>query len=265
MSMQQSLFETEPPQWEIDEAASALVATVVLPGPPGGEFDYLVPAEMTAASRPERTLEPGKRVRVPLGRGNRSVVGYCVDIATKPTGSRKLKSVTAVLDRQPLITASMLRITRWMAEYYLCPWGQVLEAVVPAGVRRDAGGREVTLLSAAPEALAHAEQLKLSTKQAEVLRLLAASDRPLTAKELATTAGCTVAPINQLRKKGLMIATTERFGAIRHAAADHAKQLALELNPDQVNALDVIRDALHSAKHETILIHGVTGSGKTEV
>src|SRR4051794_14400712 len=157
MPLQQSLFETEPPQWELDEAAAALVATVVIPGGPGGEFDYLVPAEMVAASRPERALEPGKRVRVPLGRSNRSVVGYCVDLATKPTGGRRLKTVSAVLDRQPLITASMLQITRWMSEYYLCPWAQVLEAVVPAGVRRDAGGREVTLLSAAADALTHAE------------------------------------------------------------------------------------------------------------
>ena len=43
----------------------------------------------------------------------------------------------------------MLRLTRWMADYYLCPWGQVLEAVVPAGVRHQAGTRDVTLLSRA--------------------------------------------------------------------------------------------------------------------
>src|SRR4051812_9123982 len=241
--LQQSLFEAEPPQWELDEAAAALVATVVLPGPPGGEFDYLVPPEMVAAARPERTLEPGKRVRVPLGRGNRSVVGYCVDLSTKPAGARKLKSVTAVLDRQPLITASMLRITRWMAEYYLCPWGQVLEAVVPAGVRRDAGGREVTLLSVVPDYLARVEQRKLPAKQAEVLHVLAASERPLTAKELASTAACTIAPINQLRKKGLITATTERFGAIRHTSADQKRELPHELNPDQIEALAVIRAA----------------------
>src|SRR3954469_13172847 len=112
MSLQQSLFETRPPQWEIDEAAAALVATVVLPGGPAGEFDYLVPDEMAGGMYPERTLEPGRRVRVPLGRGNRSVVGYCVEMATKPAGGRKLKAVTAVLDRQPLITPSMLRVTR---------------------------------------------------------------------------------------------------------------------------------------------------------
>src|SRR5437588_8864145 len=102
-SIQQSLFETEPPPWEIDDAATALVATVVLPGGPAGEFDYLVPDDMAGGNRPERILEAGRRVRVPLGRGNRSVVGYCVEIATKTTGGRRLKAVAAILDRQPLI------------------------------------------------------------------------------------------------------------------------------------------------------------------
>ena len=51
-----------------------------------------------------------------------------------------------VLDAQALLSPSMLRVTRWMADYYLCPWGQVLEAVVPAGVRQKAGTRDVTLL-----------------------------------------------------------------------------------------------------------------------
>ncbi len=193
-SIQQSLFETQPPAWEVDDSAMALVATVILPSGPAGEFDYLVPEEMLGGARPERTLEAGRRVRVPLGRSNRSVVGYCVDVAMKPAGSRKLKAVAAVLDRTPLLSPAMLRLTRWMAEYYLSPWGQVLEAVVPAGVRHDAGGREVTLLAAAPDALERARQLKLSAKQTELLRLLAASARPVTSKELAARAGCTVAP-----------------------------------------------------------------------
>ena len=54
-----------------------------------------------------------------------------------------------------------------MAEYYLCPWAQVLEAVVPAGVRFQAGTREVTLLTLAPEFAAGFSQLELPAKQAE--------------------------------------------------------------------------------------------------
>jgi primosomal protein N' (replication factor Y) len=265
VSTQQSLFDTEPPPWEVDEAAAALVATVVLPMGPAGEFDYLVPAAMVGGTRPEQTLDAGRRVRVPFGRSSRSVVGYCVDVAMKPAGGRKLKAVAAVLDRRPLLSPAMLRVTRWMADYYLCPWGQVLEAVVPAGVRHDAGGRDVTLLTTSPDAADRAKELKLSAKQVEVLQVLYASERPLSAKEVAVRAGCTVGPVNVLRKKGLIVGRVERIGTQCVPDVNYPRQAAHELNPDQVQALVAIRDALHAATHRTILIHGVTGSGKTEV
>ncbi|HEX5471838.1 MAG TPA: primosomal protein N' [Lacipirellulaceae bacterium] len=264
-SIQQSLFETAPPQWEVDDAAAALVATVVLPVGPPGEFDYLVPPDMVGGTRPQRTLEAGMRVRVPLGRSNRRIVGYCVELATKTLDQRKLKPVAAVLDRRPLLSASMLRLTRWMADYYLCPWGQALEAVVPAGVRQDAGRRNVTFFTASRDALKRAEQLKLSPKQKTVLQILAASDRPLNANEIASRVGCTVGPINGLRKKGLLAATVERIGAERIQGSRYPRQEPHVLNADQVRALAVIRDALQVSEHRTVLIHGATGSGKTEV
>ena len=163
---QQSLFDTEPPPWELDDAAQQMVATVVLSSGPVGDFDYLVPEELMVAGGESpavssRHLQVGCRVRVPLGRGNRSVVGYCVALGYKPAGGRKLKAVAQVLDRQPLVSPAILRLTQWMADYYLCSWGQVLEAVVPAGVRHQAGTRDVKLLSVSAAVVAQIEELKL--------------------------------------------------------------------------------------------------------
>jgi primosomal protein N' (replication factor Y) len=266
VSTQQSLFDTEPAAWEVDDAAVQLVATVVIPGGPSGEFDYLAPDNMVEAPRAEQRLEPGRRVRVPLGRGNRSVVGYCVALENKAAGGQKLKPVAAVLDREPLLSASMLRLTQWMADYYLCPLGQVLEAVVPAGVRQQAGTREVTLLSVRPEIVPQLAGLKVSAKQFEALRILAASPKPLSAKQLAARAGCTMAPITALRKKGYLVEQVERMSGDRSAAGVvYQREAPHELNEDQVAALAAIQESLQAAEHRTILIHGVTGSGKTEV
>ncbi|HEX4413707.1 MAG TPA: DEAD/DEAH box helicase family protein, partial [Lacipirellulaceae bacterium] len=265
MSQQQSLFETEPAPWEVDEAAEQLVATVVMPEGPECEFDYLAPEEMVADTKPERRLEAGRRVRVPFGRGNRSVVGYCIAVGIKSAGGRKLKSVAAVLDRQTLISPPMLRLGHWMADYYLCPLGQVLESIVPAGVRRDVGTRDVTLLAAAPNAADQIAEMKLSAKQMAVMQRLLANNLPTTAKQLASEVGCTAAPINELRKKGLIVSSIERQRTDRLSLTPDARQAALELNPDQVQALQTIRSALSAQEHQTILIHGVTGSGKTEV
>jgi primosomal protein N' (replication factor Y) len=265
MPQQQSLFDIEPAPWQIDDAATALVATVVISGGPEGEFDYIAPEEMVSAPKPEHRLEAGRRVRVPLGRGNRSVVGYCVSIESKPAGSRKLKAIAGVVDRVTLLSPAMLRLARWMADYYLCPLGTALEAIVPAGVRHDVGSREVTLLAAALDAAERAAKLKLSAKQAAALQILLSSDQPMLAKELAEQANCTAAPINELRKKGLIVSSVERQNSQRLLNVVAARQLALELNPDQVQALAAIRSALEAAQHRTILVHGVTGSGKTEV
>src|SRR4051812_37604559 len=265
MSQQQSLFDTEPAPWEVDEAAEQLVATVVMPEGPECEFDYLAPEEMVADTKPERRLEAGRRVRVPLGRGNRSVVGYCIALGTKATGGRKLKSVAAVLDRQTLISPPMMRLAHWMADYYLCSLGQVLESIVPAGVRRDVGTRDVTLLAAAPNAAAHIAEMKLSAKQTAIIQHLLATDLPITGKQLAIETGCTLAPINELRKKELIVSSVERQRTDRLSQTIDAREAALVLNPDQVQALATIHCALSAAEHQTILIHGVTGSGKTEV
>jgi primosomal protein N' (replication factor Y) len=262
---QQSLFDTEPPPWEVDDAGEQLVATVVFATGPPGEFDYLVPEGFGASEHSEQQLAAGQRVRVPLGRSNRSVVGYCVAVEFKSPLGRKLKPVARVLDRQPLISPPILRLTQWIADYYLCPWGQVLEAVVPAGVRYQAGTREVTMLSVSAEMAAQLATLKLPPKQAAAMQILAASDRPLTVPELAARADCKAGPVNALRKKGLVTECVERIDANPAAEAAFAREPPHELNPDQQAALDTIRDALAAAEHRTILVHGVTGSGKTEV
>ncbi|MEX2091809.1 MAG: primosomal protein N', partial [Pirellulales bacterium] len=127
------------------------------------------------------------------------------------------------------------------------------------------GTRDVTLLAVSPENAARIGELKLAGKQSEVMRVLSASPRPLSAPQLAALAGCTVAPINALRKKGLLTASVERLSTSRAAEVPVPRELAHVLNEDQAAALAAIRESLHAAEHRTILIHGVTGSGKTEV
>ncbi len=211
MSQQQQLFETEPAAWEMDAREQRLVATVVLSEGPVGEFDYLVPEKFCDESLGDRLLEAGRRLQVPFGRSNRSVVGYCVCLETKSVDSRQLKWVAGVIDSASLLSPAMLRLTRWMADYYLCPWGQVLGAVVPAGVRRLAGTRQVTLLQVPPDVAEHLGEQQLSSKQQRrALEVLAASGRSLTMAQLADEAGCTASPIKQLLKKGLVEGFTKR-------------------------------------------------------
>ena len=258
-AQQRRLFEDDPTPWEEDDRAEHRVASVVFAGGATGEFDYVVPDELA------ELVQPGRRVRVPLGRSNRTVIGYCVGVETQPAGRRPLKPVKSVVDSRRLLSPSMLELTRWIADHYLCDWGQVLEAVVPAGVRGQAGTRLTTLLAVAPDADARLADITLSPKQALVLKTLGLAAGPLTSGELAEASKCTQAPIRSLRKKGLLVARTKRVQSRRETEPAVARQPNLSLNADQKAALETILNSVRSRDHRTVLVHGVTGSGKTEV
>ena len=175
---QRDLFDRQPPPWEVDDQRELCVAEIVFAESPFGPYDYEVPAAL------RERVQPGVRVEVPLGRGNRKRLGYCVDVANAKETSRSLKTISAIVDSETLLSPSMLRLTRWMSTYYLCPLGQVLDAVVPSGVRGQAGTREQIFLRVPTAIAARFTQLKLPPKQAAALRILALSPTPLTPADL---------------------------------------------------------------------------------
>ncbi|HTN74390.1 MAG TPA: DEAD/DEAH box helicase, partial [Pirellulaceae bacterium] len=255
---QRSLFDAEPAPWELDEQAEQLVAVVVFSSAPWGPFDYSVPDHLRAA------ITLGKRVRVPLGRGDRMNNGYCVKLENRPVGTRQLKPLAELLDDHSLFSQPMLRLTEWIADYYLCHWGQALDAVVPAGVRQAAGTREMAFFTLS-KPLAASALPKLSPMQTAVLEVLKKATKPLSLQQLMRAADVTAAPIQSLRKKGLIVADTRRVMQTDVDDSPLPRETNHELHADQVNALRTILDTLNSAQHRTILMHGVTGSGKTEV
>jgi primosomal protein N' (replication factor Y) len=87
----------------------------------------------------------------------------------------------------------------------------------------------------------------------------------MTAAELAQVAKVTQAPIAALRHKGLIVARTERLHQRRAEESAVPRVQRWVLNDDQQAALQAILEALHGRRQQTVLIHGVTGSGKTEV
>ncbi|HEY2148969.1 MAG TPA: primosomal protein N', partial [Pirellulales bacterium] len=112
-SSQQNLFEIEPAAaWEEDDARERVVAGVIFPTGPDRPCDYVVPDEL------RDRVAAGMRVRAPFGRGNRSVVGYCVRLAVQPDVRRQLKPLTDVVDGQSLLSPAMLALTEWMAGRY---------------------------------------------------------------------------------------------------------------------------------------------------
>ncbi|MFO7897688.1 MAG: primosomal protein N' [Planctomycetota bacterium] len=225
-------------------------------------FTYRVPGGL----RDE--VVPGRRVRVPF-RG-RPVVGYCVELAETTELDRVLE-IESVLDEGPLISPEMLDLTRWIADYYCCAWGQALEAALPSGVRRDIRHRTQTVVRpAVPKAGVpdRVEELEArAPKQARALDVLASLEHRTTLRELAGLADCSTSTVRALGQKGLVELSREEVDddPLLSAEPTAAEAVPPTLEPAQDAALKRILSLRRRKRSGVVLMHGVTGSGKTEV
>ena len=260
---------------------------------PAGPFAGIVfnrPIEQVLSyhvpSRLERIIRPGQRVRVPLGQGNKLTIGYCVqvdDAAPADIDGLRIKDVEEVLDPSPLIDSNMLALTRWLADYYACSWGQAIDAAVPAGVKKHAGTRIATFLMVpeeAREALVAARiDPPLTPKQAAAMEVLLRGDL-LTVSDVCRRAKCAPAlfmpcagagscdraeTASGRTRRGVYRGnhvSAARFGrGCRHGPAEQR----LIPTAEQAAAIVRIKSAIAAGGFAPFLIHGVTGSGKTEV
>lgn len=259
MSQQPNLFDTEAKPWELDAQSECRAAKVVFSEPPHGPFDYLIPDDLASE------IQVGVRVKVPLGKSNREMLGYCIDVASIQAVPESLKPIRQVLDTEPLCTPRILELLQWMSRYYIAPLGQVLEAAIPAGVRKAAGSRQRMVMVPAPNMSDEQSLAVLSKKQQQVMRQLIVAGEPLTTEQLQKLADCSAAPINALRQTGHIETRQERVIADLAPTQKPPTLPPLALSADQRKALNLIKDALDSRKQQTVLLHGITGSGKTEV
>jgi primosomal protein N' (replication factor Y) len=249
-----------------DLDADGPFAGVVLNRPVDEVWTYRVPERLRAAVR------PGCRVRIPLGRGNKPAVGYCVRIDNEidprsMLDPGRVKDIIEVLDDPPLIDRGMLDLTEWLAGYYACSWGQALDAVVPAGVRKGAGTRLTTCVVVPEEQRALPDPPDLSPKQAAVMAILRRSVEPLSIEDTRRLARCATGPIAALRERGL-VHTVKKRQARPVAEADAApidEKRPITLTDEQIVVLDRLAPDLDAPRFGAYLLHGVTGSGKTEV
>ncbi len=235
---------------------------VAVPTPLRRYFDYLAPSGAD-------TLRgaPGYRVRVPFGRGRDGVVGVVVEHPQDTdVPLARLKPVAEVLDETPLLDAASIQLLRWAAEYYHHPPGEVFSAALPALLRR---GDSARTRQPGWRLLDDARAQDLDTlarrapRQAELLRWLGAQadgQASQQAMEDALPAGWREVA-RRLCARGWLEAVMLDPAPLAPAAK--ATSPPVELTDEQANALEQIRGSL--GEFRAWLLHGVTGSGKTEV
>lgn len=229
-----------------------LLAEVVFDRPLETPLTYAVPPQWA------ELVKPGIRVAAPLGK-TREDIGFCVSVGFR-VPEQTVKSLSKVLDPEAIVDDHLLRLTRWMSDYYLCPWGQVLAGVVPSGARNNRPPRGVIVYEA--EDALKDPALKLTPAQQKIREALLNAEKPLPLKEVLARSGTGSGPLESLVKKGWVI---RRSVEIQDLNGLPPRENPPELTPDQTQAWDQIRALMDQGGFHPILLRGVTGSGKTEV
>ncbi len=280
VSRPMSLFNPSPVPPAPSEARATktserdpILVEVALPVPLHRRFTYTVPEALVSR------VMPGVRVAVPFG--GRKLAGIVVGRpATAPQGVR-LKAVAGVLDAEPVFPSELLAFLAEASSYYLHPLGEVLRAAAPAlpadamrRLRRDGfladdeslPGRRVatrTVLSVRA-ADAPPEGTRLGKRQRAVLALLEERGE-VTLEELRAHVRAPRATIRGLADKGLVTTEEHEVLADPFFGAPAPPDTAPTLTGPQTAAVGAVLEAMHGGRAEAFLLHGVTGSGKTEV
>jgi len=217
-------------------------AEVVLNLPVDRSFTYRVPPQLRDSVR------PGVRVKVPFGAREQS--GYVVGLADSASFPR-IRDLKEATD-EVLADARLLELTRWVAARYACSWGEALHAAIPSGVKTKNPGQILRLISAGTGA-------PKNDKQRAAFEMAGRLTSPMLRAEFARQAGISAGVLSGMVRNGLLVETKVRpeIDAMAEALVEKPKEI--RLTPAQEDALRIVEQG------GVVLLHGVTGSGKTEV
>lgn len=248
-----------------------LLARIAVPAPLGRAFSYTVPEELRAR------VKRGARVLVELGR--RRVLGVVLSVADEEPeiAADKLKPIRAVVDPEPVLPEELLGFLQELARYYIAPIGEVVRLALPA-VERSAKQRldQLGLLEGAEVKRSVGKLVQVAVlrnsspaeqprgQAGEILEFLGRVGSAPVA-ELSQRWGNARAAVGKLEALGCVAVERREREVSRFEGAPVVPDQPPELTEPQARAVEAIVERLEARASGGFLLHGVTGSGKTEV
>ena len=233
------------------------VLVEVLGLPTDQTYQYRIPSRLAGL------VQFGHRVKVPFGK--QKITGFVVGFSQENTVPG-VKEIIDLVAPDPLFRQEQLTLARWLADYYFCSTIKALQSVIAPAMKKTAARPVVRLFSLVePEELpALREQMARSPKKLAALET-ALQHPGLDKQSLADVSGASVAVINQLCTMGLLRVETELLARDPYPQYKFTRQESVTLTAEQSRAVQAIATALQQGEHRVFMLHGVTGSGKTEV
>ena len=224
------------------------------------ELDYAVPEGLM------NRVGVGSRVRVPFR--EKSALATVVAV-TEQSEAKGIRLIEAVVGEAPILSEQLLELGRWISAYYCCAIETVMRSLLPQVIRRAEVGWKKQLFVQPGRKIDNEELEKLrkrAPRQAELLEAILRLEAPTRASQLLRQTSLDNQTLRALVKRGLVELREEAVVRDPHADEQFIATSNLILNQEQTHALKEITQALDSPeKSRPILLHGVTGSGKTEI
>ncbi|MDD5644459.1 MAG: primosomal protein N' [bacterium] len=239
-----------------------MIAKVVLEIPVFREFDYIIPEDLASA------VSPGAMVKVPFR--NKVLRGYVTNISHS-SNRPELKEIIATINEKPALSQNLIKLASWISEYYLCPLGMVYRSFLPPGIRKNIKGRKdykiIPSLSLTRLSEIASEIQKKSPKQSAILRFICSHSekKEFDIQKLSSAAKSSKQAVISLVEKGFLSMKSICASEKDSIFFDYPLMHEINLTKDQETSLKEIIDAIKANEFYPYLLHGVTGSGKTEI
>jgi primosomal protein N' (replication factor Y) (superfamily II helicase) len=224
------------------------------------ELDYAVPEGLM------NRVGVGSRVRVPFR--EKSALATVVAV-TEQSEAKGIRLIEAVVGEAPILSQQLLELGRWISTYYCCPIETVMRSLLPQVIRRAEVGWKKQLFVQPGRKIDNEELQKLrkrAPRQAELLEAILRLEAPVRASQLLRQTSLDNQTLRALVKRSLVELREEAVVRDPHADEQFIATSNLILNQEQTHAFKEITQALDSPeKSRPVLLHGVTGSGKTEI